>query len=191
MDYLEEGGCCLVAKLCSTLCGPTDCSPPGSFVCGILKARILECIAVCFSRGSSQPRDWTQVSCIGRWIFYRWATREAPWKRMDPLTTEQKWARGAGEWQILWHTYHLLCEPGIWDRCQSPSMNSPFCSRGKLNATIFFAAESQRCFSDWRQSDLTYTCCLERYSSGFLTPLLGSSNCMSGCVPGAGPGPGP
>ena len=119
VDSSEEGGCCLVANLCSTLRGPTYCSLPGSSVHWILKARILECIAVSFSRGSSQPRDWTQVSCVGRWIFYRWATRESPWKRVDPLTTD----RFCG-------THHLLCEPGIWDRCQSPSMNSPFRSRG-------------------------------------------------------------
>ena len=44
---------------------------------GILQARILECIAIPFSRGSSQPRDWIQVSCIvGRFITI-WATREA------------------------------------------------------------------------------------------------------------------
>ena len=43
------------------MCDPTDCSPPGSSVYGILQARILECIAIPFSRGSSQPRDQTQV----------------------------------------------------------------------------------------------------------------------------------
>ena len=49
---------------------PTDCSLPGSSVHGILQARILEWVAVPSSRGSSQPRDWTCVSCIGRWILY-------------------------------------------------------------------------------------------------------------------------
>ena len=46
------------------LCNPTDCSPPGSSVHGILQARTLEWVAIPFSRGSSQPRDRTQVSCI-------------------------------------------------------------------------------------------------------------------------------
>ena len=46
----------LVAELCLTLCDPTDCSPPGSSV-GILQARILEWVAISFSRGSSRPRD--------------------------------------------------------------------------------------------------------------------------------------
>ena len=47
----------LVAQSCLTLCDPIDCSPPGSSVHGILQARILERIAIPFSRGSSQPRD--------------------------------------------------------------------------------------------------------------------------------------
>ena len=54
--------CVLVAQLCLTLCDPMDCSPPGSFVHGIFQARILEWVAISFSRGSSQPRDRTWVS---------------------------------------------------------------------------------------------------------------------------------
>ena len=48
--------CCLAAKLCLTLCDPTDCSPPGSSVHGISQAGILEWVAISFSRGSSWPR---------------------------------------------------------------------------------------------------------------------------------------
>ena len=47
----------LVAWSCPTLCDPMDCSPPGFSVHGILQARILEWIAIPFSRGTSQPRD--------------------------------------------------------------------------------------------------------------------------------------
>ena len=47
-----------------TLCDPMDCSPPDSSVHGILQARILEWVAISFSRGSSQPRDQTQVTHI-------------------------------------------------------------------------------------------------------------------------------
>ena len=54
-----------VAQSCPTLCDPVDCNQLGSFVHGILQARILEWIATSFSRGSSRPRDRTQVSCIG------------------------------------------------------------------------------------------------------------------------------
>ena len=51
-------------SLCSTLCDPMDCSPPGSSAHGILQARILEWVAIPFSRGSSQPRDQTQATHI-------------------------------------------------------------------------------------------------------------------------------
>ena len=54
-----------------------DCSPPGFSVHGILQARILEWLAISFSRGSSQPRDRTQASCIAGTCFNLWATREA------------------------------------------------------------------------------------------------------------------
>ena len=53
---------------------PTDCSLPGSSVHGILQARVLEWVAISFSRGSSQPMDWTQVSHIGGRQFNLWAT---------------------------------------------------------------------------------------------------------------------
>ena len=64
-------------QLCLTLCDPIDSSPPGSAVPGILQARTLEWVAFPFSRGSSQPRDWTQVSHIADGFFTSWATREA------------------------------------------------------------------------------------------------------------------
>ena len=47
----------------------SDCSPPGSSVCGILHARMLEWVAIPFSRGSSRPRDQTRVSCVAGRIF--------------------------------------------------------------------------------------------------------------------------
>ena len=65
-----------VAQSCLNLCNPVDCSPPGSCVHGVLQARILEWIAISFSRGSSWPRNRTQVSCITGRCFNLWATRE-------------------------------------------------------------------------------------------------------------------
>ena len=62
------------------LCNPIDCSPPASSVHGMLQARILEWVAMPFSRGSSRPRDQTWVSCSScncRRILYCWATGEA------------------------------------------------------------------------------------------------------------------
>ena len=49
-------------------CDPVDCSLPGSPVLGISHLRILDWVAISFSRGSSELRDRTHVSCIGRWI---------------------------------------------------------------------------------------------------------------------------
>ena len=66
--------CVLVAQLYPTLCNPIDCSLPGSSVHGILQARILEWVAIFFSKGSSWPRDWTWVSCIAGRFFTIWAT---------------------------------------------------------------------------------------------------------------------
>ena len=60
-----------VAKSCPTLCDPMDCSSPGSFIYGIFQARVLEWVAISFSRGSSQPR---LSHIIGR--CFTWASRE-------------------------------------------------------------------------------------------------------------------
>ena len=62
---------------------PIDCSLLGSSVPRIFQAKILELVAISYSRGSSQPRDWTRVSfisCIGRQILYHCATWETPCK---------------------------------------------------------------------------------------------------------------
>ena len=68
----------IVTQSCPTLCDPTDCSLPGSSVHGILQARILEWIAIPFSRRTSQPRDWTLVSCLTGRFFTIWATGKLP-----------------------------------------------------------------------------------------------------------------
>ena len=79
----------LVAQSCLTLCNPIDCSPPGSSVHGIVQARILEWVAIPFSRGSSQPRDQTQDSWFAGRFFILWATRKA-------LILTKKWANAVG-----------------------------------------------------------------------------------------------
>ena len=70
----KSPGC--VGQSCPTLWDPMDCSPPGFSVHGIFQERILEWVAISFSRGSSPPRDWTQVSSIVDRFFTIWATRE-------------------------------------------------------------------------------------------------------------------
>ena len=73
----ESRQSCLVTQSCPTLCASMDYSLPGSPIHGILQARILEWVAISFSKRSSWPRDWIWVSWINRRILYHWATREA------------------------------------------------------------------------------------------------------------------
>ena len=64
------------------------CSPPGSSVCGVFQARILDWVAISSSRGSSGPSNWTCVFCIAGGFFTIWATREA-WSQIT--TTQFLW----------------------------------------------------------------------------------------------------
>ena len=70
----------LVAQLCLNVCNPIDCSLPGISVYGILQARIVEWVAISYSRVYSQTRDQTQVSCI----VGRFFTTEPPGKAHFP-----------------------------------------------------------------------------------------------------------
>ena len=75
-----------VTQLCPTLCDPVDCSLPGSSIHGIFQARMLEWVAIAFSRRSSRPRDWNRVSRILGRRFTIWATREVP--KIKGITTK-------------------------------------------------------------------------------------------------------
>ena len=66
-----------VAQSCPTLCDPMDCSLSGSSVHGIFQARVLEWIAISFSRGPARLRNWTRVSRIAGRCFTMGAIREA------------------------------------------------------------------------------------------------------------------
>jgi len=92
----------VVAQLCQTLCDPMKCSPSVSSVHGILQARILEWVAISFSRGSSRPRDWTCVFRITGRCFTLWATREA-WPNLNIYVAEIK-LHGASStmFSVLW-----------------------------------------------------------------------------------------
>ena len=106
--------CVLVAQSCPTLCDPTNCSPPSFSAHGILQARIPEWIAIPFSRGSSQPRDRTLVSCIPGRFFTVWATGKpcatvgGPWPR---------WSLETGHMRSLTHMLkqnkRICAEPRI------------------------------------------------------------------------------
>ena len=87
---LVKGQVCVCARVCVCVCArmcvrwfvphclwffcdPVDCSLPGSSVHRISQARILEWVAISASSGSSQPRDWTHISCAGRRVLHHWA----------------------------------------------------------------------------------------------------------------------
>ena len=95
-----------VTQSCPIVWDPMDYNLPGSSVHGILQARILEWVAFPFSRGSCQPRDWTQVSCIAGRFFTIRATREAQgywdswnWQEdREDLEIGRQWG-GSGGWR--------------------------------------------------------------------------------------------
>ena len=112
-----------------------DCSPPGFSVHGILQARILKWVAISFSRGSSQPRDQTQVSRIAGRCFNFWPSREArPCDPAIPLlhgskgtctpvfivelfTIAKTWKQPkcllTDEWIKMWYVYSMECYSAI------------------------------------------------------------------------------
>ena len=102
-----------VDQSCLTLCNPMDCSPPGSSVHGIFQARVLEWIAISFSRGPSWFRNWTRVSRIAGRRFTVGGIREAlykPWSGLISVLSIQVQDGG----QMVWvcdifeiHLYHL------------------------------------------------------------------------------------
>ena len=68
-----------VTQSCPTLCDPMDCSLPGSSVHGIFQARVLEWVAICFSSGSSQPRNQTWISFLVGRCFYHLSHQGSPY----------------------------------------------------------------------------------------------------------------
>ena len=82
-----------VVQLCLTLCNPMECSLPGSCVHRVFQARILEWVAISFSRGSSWPRDWTCVSyiyCIGRQVLYPLVPAGKPCSKSKRIGVRQR-----------------------------------------------------------------------------------------------------
>ena len=101
-------------------------SLPGSSVHGTLQARILEWVSIPFSRGSSRPRDWTQVSRIAGGLFTVWATREPTQRSAHPVapcTTQQLPAALSA----------LLCVSLLTQWCRQPKKDSPALQCSSLN----------------------------------------------------------
>ena len=98
----------IVAQSCPTLCDPRDCSLPGSFV----QARILEWVAISFSRGPSQPRDQTWVSHIAGRLFTVWATREVVASKYKGQLKKYQQI-GAWLYLIIYRKYIRICHDSI------------------------------------------------------------------------------
>ena len=94
------------------LCNSMDCSLPGSSVHGLSQARILEWVAISFSRESSQPRDWSHISCvswIGRWILYHFPTCEAWFSSY--FWIKHNWTYsliGGARWNLFFQSWRIL-----------------------------------------------------------------------------------
>ena len=115
----------------SNSCDPMNCSPPGSCDHGILQARTLKWVAISFSRGASQPRNWTQVSHIAGGFFTDWAMGQGFYSSGEK---EKAWwvSRSLNMGQE-WKFKHLVCvgrralrkngwvSPWSWPRRQNPS----------------------------------------------------------------------
>ena len=118
------------------------CSPPGFSVNGVLQARILGWAAMPFNRGSSQPRDQSQVSCIAGRFFTTWATREAlvSTENRSDCSWIQTWeSKGAVKRQSLITDSSLLCAGGTTAHSSSTECTAlrghPMCSkRSERNA---------------------------------------------------------
>ena len=120
--------CCLVTKSCLTLCNPMGCNPPVSSVHGFSQARILEWVAISYSKGSPSPRDQTCISCTGGQIPYHWATRGA--HLMCQATLKIKF----NKW-ILQHITWTLCRPVV---CQPNCTSGSPVELSKKKSTIIW-----------------------------------------------------
>ena len=103
---------CLVAQWCPRLCNPMNYCPPGSSVHGILQTRTLGWVAMPSSRGSSQPRDWSQVSYIAGRFF----TIELPGKptHYDNLNNTMSWLGEGNGNQLQYSCLENFMDRGAW-----------------------------------------------------------------------------
>ena len=101
--YYYESEKSEVTQSCTTLCDPMGCSLPAFSVHGIFQARILEWVAISFSRRSSRPRDWTKVSHIVGYIFLE--NEIEAWKRLRVTELKNKWFKWASNSKDSAHTH--------------------------------------------------------------------------------------
>ena len=99
----------LVAQLCLTLCDPMDCSPPGSSAMEFSRQEYWSGLPFPFSRGSSQPRDWTRVFCVAGRFFTIWSIREG-WVYSVQWTSLRSTREilDSGYWELMINLYSEL-----------------------------------------------------------------------------------
>ena len=108
-----------VTQLCPSLCNPLDCNLPGSSVHGVFQAGVQEWVAISFSRGSFQSRDWTWVSCIAGRLFTVWSSREA-WNKA-PNLSEPSFSHLWNIIACLSYFIHVQLYATLWTVvCQTP-----------------------------------------------------------------------
>ena len=106
MDQMHKVRCCLVGKSCLILCDPVDCAPPSSSVPGIFQARILEWVAISFSRVIF-PIQWLNLPLLHcRLVLYHWATRKTPIKFLSNKGKKTPMCEIMSLYEALEHNQH-------------------------------------------------------------------------------------
>ena len=132
-----------------------DCSLPGSSLHGISQSTILEWIAISSSRGSAQPRDWSHISCgfcIGKQIFWHWATWEDHWWIEINICSEFRLADNFLGCYIdrTFFMVHLLKNPSAMRETWVWSWVGKIpCRRERLPTPVFWPGEFHGLYSPW------------------------------------------
>ena len=90
VPYNKDVCVCMLCSVYLTLCDPMTVVHQAPLSMGILQARILEWVAMLSSRGSSRPRDWTQVSHIAGRFFTIWATRDMSLTKLQEIVKNRE-----------------------------------------------------------------------------------------------------
>ena len=160
-NILSNEVLCLVAQSCPTFCDPMDCNPPGSFVHGILKERILEGVAMPSSRESSPHKDWT-MCLMPPALASRFFTTSAIWEA--PFTVQKIYNL------VQYHLFILILLHVFMESCK------PYII-AKTNAKNYFFFSF--IFISWRLISL-------QHCSGFCHTLKWISHRFT-CIPHPGP----
>ena len=152
-----------VTQSCPILCDPMDYSLSGSSVRGIFQARVLEWIAISFSRGSFWPRNQTQVSRIVGRRFTVWATKEAPnYSSSLRLRLKSRWACVTNDKAKKCksqnvNSEHFVCGALVLFMFVDPDFMSTKCLHGHFNSLSPF--QSRRCVHRFNIAGVTLAFC--------------------------------